>query len=460
MTQSTLTVSRYIRLRASWLLLFVGALCLGGCTPAAIPGSGTTTLRIWYSTDDPVERAWSQDLARRFEASHPRVQVRLVDYSFEDLNTKLQLALAGGNPPDLAYVTPRGPGIPAYVAAGRLRDLTAEAQSHDWASRLRPGLLASYNRPFHFYGARAGHIVAVPMAVAGVGILYNKQLVRRLNLPLPRSLASFGAALARAKTAGYTPIGLGNADGWLGDDWYLTLVNAIVSPSEVESEQALSPRFSFLRPPYLRAASLLQRWANRGYFTPDFGGLDAQEGVDQFFHGRTVYQLVSSSENSQIVQDQRQTHIQVGVFAFPRLNGGAVMPFSGYEGWVVPAATKNPQEAIRFINDLLSSSTARFLLQQGVLPSHSPSLIDRAARQEVRRPTTRFAATYMRSLNSARPGVYLDAAPVSNLNATMEANVQLLLQGYERPSFLVKSLQEVYASHGSHGSTARIDGEF
>jgi hypothetical protein len=43
----------------------------------------------------------------------------------------------------------------------------------------------------------------------------------------------------------------------------------------------------------------------------------------------------------------------------------------------------------------------------------------------------------------------------------MEANVQLLLQGYEAPAFLVKSLQEVYASHGKHGgSTARIDGEY
>jgi hypothetical protein len=68
--------------------------------------------------------------------------------------------------------------------------------------------------------------------------------------------------------------------------------------------------------------------------------------------------------------------------------------------------------------------------------------------------------TYLDAVRSAQPGIYLDAAPVSNLNATMEANVQLLLQGYEHPSFLVNSLQKVYASHGNGGSTARIDGEF
>lgn len=441
---------------ALWLCLLGPSIALGGCRAHDAAGA-PTTLRIWYSTDDSVERAWSQQLARSFEASHPHVRVRLVDYTFEDLNTKLQLALAGGNPPDLAYVTPRGPGIPAYVAAHRLRDLTSQARSRAWASRLRPGLLAAYNHPFHAYGIPAGHVVAVPTALAAVAVLYNADLLHRLNLRVPRSLASFEAALARAKAAGYTPLGLGNADGWLGDDWYLTLVNATVPPFQLRSEAELSPSFSFRRPPFARAASTLQTWAGKGYFTPDFGGLDTQEGVDLFFRGRTLFQLVSSSENSQIVQDARQTHLRIGVFAFPRANGGTVMPFSGYEGWVVPAAAQHPDEATAFIDSLLSPPTARFLMRQGVLPGHAMVVIrERAGGSQA----SAFPERYLAALNASQPGVYLDAAPVSNLNATMEANVQLLLQGYEAPSFLVKSLQEVYASRGKRGSAARIDGEF
>jgi multiple sugar transport system substrate-binding protein len=92
-------------------------LCLGGCGVKNQGSGAATTLSVWYSTDDPVERAWSQQLARRFERSHPDIRIQLTDYSFEDMNTKLQLALSAGNPPDLAYVTPRGPGIPAYVGA-------------------------------------------------------------------------------------------------------------------------------------------------------------------------------------------------------------------------------------------------------------------------------------------------------------------------------------------------------
>ena len=42
----------------------------------------------------------------------------------------------------------------------------------------------------------------------------------------------------------------------------------------------------------------------------------------------------------------------------------------------------------------------------------------------------------------------------------MEANVQLLLQKIEAPSFLVRSLQQVYSSRGAKASSTRTDGEF
>lgn len=428
---------------------------LAGCSIGST--ASTHALQIWYSTDDPVERVWSQQLARRYETLHPGVRVNLQDYSFEDLNTKLQLALSAGDPPDLAYVTPRGPGIPAYIGAHRLRDLSGPARVGHWAQKLRPGLLAAYNAPFRYFGAATGSIVAVPTSLAAVGILYNQRLLQQLHLSVPRSFATFETSLARAKQAGYTPIGMGNADGWLGDDWYLTLVNASVPGSTLAPEQHLSNSFSFGRPPFVAAAATLQRWSNRGYFTTDFGGIDAQEGIDLFFHGKTLFQLISSSQNSQIAQDERRTGLPIGVFSFPSAQGGGVMPLSGYLGWVVPTAARNPTEAISFINALLSPQTPQLLERHGVLPAH----VSHGGVGTGPSANPSWLQQYLRALHTARPGVYLDAAPVANLNATMEANVQLLLQGYEAPAFLVKSLQEVYTSHGKHGgSTARIDGEY
>lgn len=430
------------------LLLTVVVIGCGG----QLPSSGAKVLHVWYSTDDPAERVWSQYLARRYEETHPGVTVDLADYNFAELNTKLQLALATGSAPDLAYVTPRGPGIPAYVRAHKLLDISAAAVRYRWAARLRPGLLQRYNQPFTLLGTRGPKVAAVPMALAEVGIMYNRHILQRLNLSVPRSTAAFESALAKGYHAGYVPLGMGNADGWLGDDWYLALVNAAVPSGVLAAEQVRNPHFSFLGTPYIGAARSLQRWAKNGYFTQDFGGLDAQEGIDEFFKGKTIFQLISSSEDSQIRRDEQRTHMSIGVFAFPDFRGAGVMPGSGYLGWVVPATSRHPDAAEQFIDSVLSGSTGRFLLRQGVLPA------GRVANTELK-DLPSWQREFVAALNSARPGIYLDAAPVANLNATMEANVQLLLQGYEAPNFLVNALEKVYA-HGQGGSTARIDGEF
>ena len=86
-------------------------------------------------------------------------------------------------------------------------------------------------------------------------------------------------------------MGLGNADGWLGDDWWLTLVNARVGPAALAAGVRLDPRFSFETAPLQGAAATLQQWAGRGYFTPSFGGLDAQDSMVTFFQGHTAMQL-------------------------------------------------------------------------------------------------------------------------------------------------------------------------
>ena len=419
-----------------------------------------TVLRIWYGTDDPTERAWSQDLARRFAAEHPSVHVRLTDYSLDDLNTKMQLALNAGTPPDLVYTTPRGPGLPAYVRADLLRDLTSVARAGGWAGRLRPGLLAEYNRLLAT-GTRTGRdalhtpVYAVPYDLAAVAVLYNKALFRKLGLQKPHTVAALERMIARVKSAGLVPLGLGNADGWLGDDWWSSLVNARVGPAALAPELRLDRSFSFCAPVFRWAAETLQRWADAGDFTPNFGGLDAQDGIAAFFQGRTAMQLVSSTQNSQILAAVRQTGLEVGIFPFPSVMPGQppVMLMSGYEGWAIPKASRQPHVAAQFIDYALSPQTARLLLAHGMLPAHR-------LEGATMRPVAPFQRDYFSALAVAAPGVYLDGAPVPNLNATMEANIQLLLQDDETPDFLIRSLQLVYTSHGAQASSTRTDGEF
>jgi raffinose/stachyose/melibiose transport system substrate-binding protein len=436
---------------------------LVGCGSASNGAATVSTLQIWYATDDPIERAWAEQLAHRFARAHPGIRIDFKVYGFDDFNTKMQLALSSGHPPDLAYATPRAPGIPIYVRANELTDLSRYARHYHWAQRLRPGLLAEYNAPFALWAQGrvrtergAGPIYAVPQAVAAVAVLYNRRLLAQLHVGVPHTLEEFVHAVVLAKRAGMIPLGLGNADGWLGDDWYLTLANTQFPPGYLESELRLSPRFSFQRAGFYWASSLLARWAQAGDFTPDFGGLDAQDGIDAFFRGHTLFQLISSTEDAQILSDQRATGVPIGLFPFPGRDEGSqpVIPYSGYEGWIVPRRSGNIRLAVTFITWVLQPATTRFLLQHGVLPAATV----RASQVSPQRAALQRA--YLEALERARPGVYLDAAPIPNLNATMEVNIQMLLAGLKLPRAVVQSIDRLYHLLGHSSSAVRIDGEF
>jgi len=100
---------------------------------------------------------------------------------------------------------------------------------------------------------------------------------------------------------------------------------------------------------------------------------------------------------------------------------------------------------------MLGAATAQTLLTHGLLPAR-PVAVATASGP--------FQRAYLQALATSAPGIYLDGAPVPNLNATMEANVELLLQRLETPEFLTRSLQTVYDSGGVRATSTRTDGEF
>ncbi|MGH2347386.1 MAG: ABC transporter substrate-binding protein [Chloroflexota bacterium] len=446
--------------RSAIVAALVALPSIKGSALARPASASSSTLRIWYGSDDPTEQAWATDLANRFAATHASIKVQFSFYDLDDMNDKTQLALNTDNPPDLIYSTPRGPGLPSYVHAGKLLDLTAEARKRGWAGQLRPGLLAGYNNLLDAAGTASdvGKVYAVPYLLAADGVLYNKDIFSRLHLQVPKTVGQFAALLPRLKQAGYTPLGFGNEDAWVGDAWYLALLNAQAGPTALRPALRLAPSFSFAAPPFRRAAATLQSWARAGYFSPQFGGLDPQEAIEDFFeNGRTAMQLVSSTEGSQIlteVHDDDSKAKNVGLFAFPSTTGRQpVMVWDGYTGWAIPRASHNPAAALDFIDFAVSASTANTLLAHGLLPARkiNPAAVKTAAP---------FQHEYLTVLASARQGVYLDAAPIPNFLATMEAQLQQLLAGKESPAALTHTLQSAYASHGRTARFADTDGEF
>jgi ABC-type glycerol-3-phosphate transport system substrate-binding protein len=123
----------------------------------------------------------------------------------------------------------------------------------------------------------------------------------------------------------------------------------------------------------------------------------------------------------------------------------------GYSGWAIPRAAHNPTAALDFVDTALSARSAQMLVAHGLLPARR---VDAGA---ARAPFQRDA---LAALDTARAGVYLDATPIPNFLASMEAHLQQLLAGKEPPATLTRTLQSVYASHGRTAQYTDTDGEF
>jgi len=434
-----------------------GVRAVGASSPthvAAQSSAATTTLNVWYAADDPTESALTKAIVRSYQSAHSNVHVALSFFALDDMNLKLQLALSANRPPDVIYSTPRGPGLQTYVRTHQLLNLTSYARANNWGGLLRTNVLGSYNDSLAPSGRAKGTVYAAPYAMAAVGILYNKRIFSRLHLAVPTTFTQFEQAATKVKAAGLTPLGFGNADGWVGDDWYLTLVNSAVGGEALRPELQLAPRFNWRNAPFHAAGAILQKWTDQGWFTNQFSALDAQDSVTAFFGGHTAMQLISSTQNGQIVSLAASSRTPVGVFAFPstRSGGKPISPQSGFEGWAIPKAGSNHAAAAQFITTMLSTPVAKMLVEHGLLPAHrAPASFA---------PSGSLQQNFMSVLEEDAPGVYLDGAPVPNLNATMEANVQLLLQKLETPDLLTRNLQQVYDTNGARASATRTDGEF
>ena len=101
-------------------------------------------MAIWSAAD--AHLALFNEIADEFEASHPGVTVSYDSLAFDGYMTTLTTQIAGGNPPDLAWIFDTT--APDFMAAGALYPLTetfANTEGYDVAD-YPPTTLTSWSR--------------------------------------------------------------------------------------------------------------------------------------------------------------------------------------------------------------------------------------------------------------------------------------------------------------------------
>ena len=394
-----------------------------------VAAAGNVTLTVWDQEVRGGQRRQIEQLNEAFQQKYPNVTIKRVAKSFTDLNTTLKLAVSGDKAPDVVQAN-QGRGVMGtLVKGGLLRPIDEYADAYGWADRYAPVLL-DLNR-FSEDGETFGDGDLYGLSQMGeiVGLFFNRDKVPEP----PATFADLEAQLAQAKSAGDVPISFGNLDKWPGIHEFQAVQNAYAPADMVRDFVFARDGASFTTPENEEAATKLQEWAEKGYFTKNFNGVGYDPAYAQFSKGAGPYLIAGTWLLADLTDAMGD---KVGFMLVPGQEGGDPQALGGESlPFAITAKSENPDVAAAYIDFLTNADAADVLVQTGNLPAMpATAQPDSAAGQDI------FEA--WRTLADAEGLVpYLDYATPTFYD-TITAQVQQLMAGRQTPDEFTGALQE------------------
>ena len=367
------------------LAILVASVVAVGCTPGGsvsqatappapavtgVPDTGPITLTVWDQESGQVSKVWDQ-LNAEFEQKYPNVTIKRVNRDFGELKTLLALAMSGPHGPDVVEANQGWPDMGHLVKAGLLLPLDNYAQAYGWTSRVSPNVLrvSSWSPDGKEFGT--GSLYGYTTMGEIVGVYYNKQILSELGLTVPTTFGEFEQDLEAAKQAGQIPIQFANNDAFPGIHEFATIQDQIAPTSYLTDLIFGSQRdqLSFDTPENTQAATTLQDWANKGYFTPGFGGAGYDDSVSNFANGEGLFMITGNW----IVANLGADNTNFGFFPLPPADPGDPPVATGGAGFplAIAAGSEQPDAAAAYIDWMTSDHASDLLLPTGEIPLHN-----------------------------------------------------------------------------------------
>ena len=183
----------------------VAALAVGVSVTSASTKATTVTIKV-LAQSNGQGNPQLQAIFDRFMQLNPSIKV---DATYLPIGTTyantLRTQLAGGNAPDVFYVTAGSGGLQSVLPLAKAGYVTDLAK-RPWVKTLP---LAPANRPFFW---RQGRLTALPFAVVPVGVMYHTNVLADLGIQVPRTMSQLLAACRTARSKGKHFLNLAGAN--------------------------------------------------------------------------------------------------------------------------------------------------------------------------------------------------------------------------------------------------------
>jgi raffinose/stachyose/melibiose transport system substrate-binding protein len=362
------------------------------------------------------------------------VKIKRVAKSFTDLQTTLKLAVSSNKAPDIVEANQGRPIMGQLVKGGLLKPLDAYADAYGWKDRWSKTLL-DLNR-FSADGKEfgTGNLYGVSQQGEIVGVFYNKDKVKTV----PSTFAEFEQMLAKAKKAGEVPISFGNLDKFGGIHEFQTVQNAFTDKQATRDFVFAKDGASFDTNENREAATKLQEWADKGYFTPNFNGTGYDPAWQQFTKGKGPFTIAGTWITNDAL---KALGLKLGFFLMPGREAGGDPVALGGESlpWAITSKSKHADVAAAYIDFLTNAEAADVQVETGNLPAMAGASVRSKA------PAVQDIFTAWKDLGES-DGLtpYMDYATPTFYDDFSGA-VQKLMAGKLKPGAFTKGVQADYA---------------
>jgi raffinose/stachyose/melibiose transport system substrate-binding protein len=393
-----------------------------------------TTIRWWHISTQEDLKAGFQAAADAYMADHPDVTIDITVLENEAFKTKIATAMQSGDPPDV-FQSWGGGVLYEYANAGLVRDITVDLANDGWGDSFGQAGLALYAEDGTNYG--------VPWRLGMVGMWYSKSAFEKAGIQTPPATwTDFLTAVQALKTAGITPISLGEGDKWPGHFYWVYL--AIRNGGKAAFDAAYSRQGSFADPPFVKAGEDLLKLVELEPFQTDFLAATYPDADALFANGQTAMELMGHWEPNNIdglAEDPRAARANLGFFPFPVVDGGAGDPsdvLGGGDGFAI--GVNAPDATVDFVHYLTSVAMQKDWAAKGWAVPPSVTAASASVTDENLKPMMELLpkAKYFQ--------LYYDQFLPPAVGSVVNDEVQALIAGSQTPQGVAEAIEAAFAA--------------
>ncbi len=319
-------------------------LALAASLLLATSAQAATTLQFWkFGTAEETPNKALQGWVNQWNKENPDTQVVLKLFPFNDYTGPvLTTAFASGNGPDVFWASP-GTFL-QYVSGGVAADLTSI-----FTPQLRADLLPAALQAVTVNGKP----YAMPFEQEPVALFYNKDILAKYKIPVPKSWNDVLKASVTLKAANITPIVVEPAPGaYQNFTWYPFLWQTGANAADATLSKA-----TFNSKGTAQALDFWRTLIQQGY-SPRTASDGTNNIVATPFATGKAAMIVDGMWSIAALQELKQK-VNFGVANLPTPTGSN--PVTVYGGWtqVVNAKGKNVEAAKKFTAWMWAQGTER-----------------------------------------------------------------------------------------------------